>query len=201
MKKKFKKIRGLFLVSCLAISAVIAEGIATQAGDSSAKLLQAMGETSEKELAEQRKKFRQEDAEQQDAKEAYSELFDLVDERKAVEKNYAGAYIDANNKLVVNLTTSSEKIKDVVQENTKSQEVQFKRQKYSYEELMEVYENIRTSIEGTKYMDAVSSFAVDEMNNEVTVKSTDTSLFISSTAKEETASIYFVPSIEVRIFS
>ena len=175
MKRNFKKIGRLFLVSCLTISAVMAEGITIQAEDSSARLLQTMGETSEKKLAEQLKEFRQEDAEQQNAKEAYSELTDLVEESATVEKNYAGAYIDDNNELVVNLTTSSEKIKDMVQKNTESQEVQFKKQKYSYEKLMEVYESIKTSIESTEYMEVISSFAVDEMNNNVTVKITDLS--------------------------
>lgn len=175
MKKNLKKIGGMFLVSCLTISAVMADGSQTRAKDSNAALLQSMGEASEKALAEQVKEFRQEDAEQQDAKEAYSELTDLLEESATVDKNYAGAYIDDNNELVVNLTTSSEKIKDMVQENTESQEVQFKKQKYSYEELMDVYENIRASIEGTKYMDVVSSFGVDEINNKVTVKITDMS--------------------------
>ena len=41
--------------------------------------------------------------------------------------------------------------------------------------ICEVYENIRASIEGTKYIDVLSSFAVDEVNNQVTVKITDMS--------------------------
>ena len=153
MSKKWNQMKAFLLVSCMAVSFVMADGSVSGAKSSGAKALQTMGDASEKKIAEQVKVFQKEDALQRDAKDAYDELMDVVEESAAVEKNYAGAYIDDDNQLVVNLTTSSEKVQDIVQEKTESQEVAIQEKKYTYDELMGVQRKIADAIAGTKYIE------------------------------------------------
>jgi len=175
MVKRSDKMKVFMLVSCMAVSSVLACGSVSGAGSSDAKVLQAMGDASEKKIAEQVKEFKKEDALQQDAKDAYEELMDVVEDRAAVEKNYGGAYIDDDNKLVVNLTTSSEQVQKLVQDGTKSQEVEIQKKKYTYEELKEVSDQIGDAIIGTKYMEVMSMICVNAMKNVVEVKMRDLS--------------------------
>lgn len=175
MRKKRNQMKAFLLVSCMAVSFVMVDGSVSGAESGGAKALQAMGNASEKAVAEQVKAFQKEDALQQDAKDAYAELMDVVEESAAVEKNYAGAYIDDENQLVVNLTTSSEKVQDIVQENTESQEVEFREREYSYDELMGVSNQIAEAISDTKYMELVSSISVSQKQNAVLVKMRDSS--------------------------
>ena len=167
--------KAFLLASCMAVSFVMADGSVSGAESGGAKALQTMGDASEKEIAEQVKAFQKEDALQRDAKDAYDELMDVVEDSAAVEKNYAGAYINDDNQLVVNLTTSSEKVQDIVQDGTESQKVEFHRKKYTYEELKEVSDQIGDAIAGTKYIDVVSSVGVNEIDNAVEVAMTDLS--------------------------
>lgn len=175
MRKNNKKIKVLLLASCVLVSTVMAGGSISKAEDKNAKMLQDMGNAYEKQMMEEQKKNAQEDIMQADAKDAYGELLHVVDDSAAVEQKYAGAYIDDNNILVVNLTTSSERIKDIVQENTEAQEVKFKKQAFTYDELMESYRKIGNTIRNTKYADVVSSFYVDEINNAIVVDISDLS--------------------------
>lgn len=175
MRKKRNQMKAFLLVSCMAVSFVMVDGSVSGAESGGAKALQAMGNASEKAVAEQVKAFQKEDALQQDAKDAYAELMDVVEESAAVEKNYAGAYIDDDNQLVVNLTTSSEKVQDIVQENTESQKVEFQEKKYTYEELTEVSDQIADAMVGTEYMEVVSSIGVNEIDNAVEVELDDLS--------------------------
>ena len=175
MSKKWNQMKAFLLVSCMAVSFVMADGSVSGAKSSGAKALQTMGDASEKKIAEQVKVFQKEDALQRDAKDAYDELMDVVEERAAVEKNYAGAYIDDDNQLVVNLTTSSEKVQDIVQEKTESQEVKFEEKDCTYDELIDAYEKIKASIDGTKYFDVDKGLYLDLVNNQVTVEMSDLS--------------------------
>lgn len=175
MRKNRKKINALLLATCVLVSAFMAETNISKAESDNAKVLQEIGNASEKKMVEQQKKNAHEDAMQADAKDAYGELLDVVKDSSIVEKEYAGAYIDDNNELVVNLTTSSNKIKDIVQENTETQEVKFTKQKYTYDELMSTYKKIGSAINNTKYAEVVSSFYLDEINNVVVVNISDLS--------------------------
>ena len=175
MRKKRNQMKAFLLVSCMAVSFVMADGSVSGAESGGAKALQAMGNASEKAVAEQVKAFQKEDALQRDAKDAYAELMDVVEESAAVEKNYAGAYIDDDNQLVVNLTTSSEKVQDIVQEKTESQEVAIQEKKYTNDELMGVQRKIADAIAGTKYIEIVSSVGVSQKDNAVVVRMSDPS--------------------------
>lgn len=175
MRKNDRKIKALLLASCLTVCTVMAEGSMSQAENNNVKVLQNMGNASEKQIMEEQKKNAREDAMQADAKDAYGELLQVVDNNKSVEKEYAGAYIDEDNKLVVNLTTSSIKTKNIVQENTESQKVKFQKQEYTYDTLLKAYEKIGNAINDTKYAKVVSSFYVDEINNAVVVDISDLS--------------------------
>lgn len=158
MRKRNKKITARLLVFCALLSILTTEAVVVHADSDGIEALKSMGNASEKKLLEEQKKYRLQDALQEDAKDAYDELLDVVDDSATVEKKYAGAYINEKNELVVNLTTSSEKVRDIVQENTESQEVKFKTQKYTYDELLCVYQKIQEAIENTEYASVVSCF-------------------------------------------
>ena len=136
MGTKGNQMKALLLASCLAMTFGVENGSISKAAGSGAKTLQTMGNASEMEIADQVKAFQKEDALQRDANDAYDELMDVVEDSAVVEKDYAGAYIDDDNKLMVNLTTSAEDVQDIVQENTESQEVKFEEKEYTYDELM-----------------------------------------------------------------
>ena len=76
---------------------------------------------------------------------------------------------------MVNLTTSSEKVQDIVQENTESQEVTIQKKKYSYNEMKEISDKIGDAIVGTKYIEVMSMICVNEIENVVEVKMRDLS--------------------------
>ena len=175
MRKKGNQMKAFLLASCMAVSSVMANGSLSGAENGGAKALQAMGDASEKEIAMQVKAFQKEDALQRDAKDAFGELMDVVEDSADVEMNYAGAYIDDDNQLVVNLTTSSEKVQDIVQENTESQEVKFQEKRYTYNELEGISNQIGDAIIGTKYMEVMSMICVNEIENVVEVKMKDLS--------------------------
>lgn len=67
--------RALLLASCMAVSFVMADGSISEAESSGAKVLQGMGNASEKEIAERVKTFKMEDALQRDAKDAMKRSF------------------------------------------------------------------------------------------------------------------------------
>ena len=106
---------------------------------------------------------------------AYSELTALRNRNESVEKVYAGSYIDKDNVLVVQLTTDAKEILDIVQKSTISQEVRFRKQRYSYSELMKTYNKLVAIAENTKLYDMANSFALDEVNNAVEVRLRDIS--------------------------
>ena len=65
--KKYNQIKVFLLASCMAVSSVMASGSLSGAESGGAKALQAMGNASEKAVAEQVKAFQKEDALQRDA--------------------------------------------------------------------------------------------------------------------------------------
>ena len=107
---------------------------------------------------------------------AYSKLQNVLSEHKNVKNSYAGAYINDNNELVINLTSSDKKVQDEIVDETGSQKVAFQQMKYSYQELNDTFENLKTILSDSKYTDKVNCYYVDEKNNVVVIETTDMSL-------------------------
>lgn len=172
MRIKKRQIEAVLLASCMTICTVMANAAISQACNN-AKVKPEIGNASKGKLMKQIKK---KETTQYSAQNAYKELLALLDTNEDVKKVYAGAYINNNNVLVVQLTTSSQEIKDVVQQSTVSQKVEFGQKKYSYDELKKTYDKIyaamQKSKESTKY---VSEFSIDEANNVVLVALRDLS--------------------------
>ena len=108
MKNKFWK--PFIMSGCIiAIMAFAMESPVSAQGNGGAELSK-LADSNEIRLESQIAQMRKETALQKKANIAYGKLKATVSNEKKLGKKYAGAYIDDNNNLVVNLTTSDKQI-------------------------------------------------------------------------------------------
>ena len=97
MRKNRMKMKALLLACCVALTGIVSDNCIVQAENICTDA----------------------DTAQRAANKAYQDLNALRSKDESIQKVYAGAYIDDDNVLVVNLTTSSEEIKDKIQASIK----------------------------------------------------------------------------------
>ena len=118
----------------IAIMAFAMESPVSAQGNGEAELSK-LADSNEIRLESQIAQMRKETALQKKANIAYGKLKATVSNEKKLGKKYAGAYIDDNNNLVVNLTTSDKQIQDEVLNKTGKENVLISQKQYRNEEL------------------------------------------------------------------
>ena len=159
----------------IAIMAFAMESPVSAQGNGEAELSK-LADSNEIRLESQIAQMRKETALQKKANIAYGKLKATVSNEKKLGKKYAGAYIDDNNNLVVNLTTSDKQIQDEVLNKTGKENVLISQKQYSYEELLNAYHNIVNKMQSDEFEGKVSQVYVDEINNKVVVETPDLSI-------------------------
>lgn len=147
---------------------------------SGGELLKKISVKSEEQEAALQRKIEKNRKKQQKACLAYEDLTKSF--QKKMKKSadeypdyYGGAYINDNDILTINVTTDSTDIKEELQEVTQDQEVGFKKVKYEYSQLLDLYNMLGNKITDSQIADQVTGFYVDEVNNRIMVAMKDLS--------------------------